>query len=170
MTKIIPFQRKQLQGLNDHAFNAFLSDRVGPRRKIPDSRHQMCKDQVYSDILPSASIIICFFNELPSVLIRMVNGIMDRTPKEIVAEILLVNDCSEPDKDPEKELLAYAEENWPSRIKYLRTKQNEGLIRAKMFGAGNAIGEVLVFLDSHCEVNENWLPPLLDRIKQSPTK
>lgn len=101
----------------------------------------------------------------------MVNSIIDRTPKDLVAEILLVDDCSDPDKDAESEVKKYAEKNWPSsKIKFLKTEKNEGLIRAKMFGASKSVGEVLVFLDSHCEVNENWLPPLLDRIKESPSK
>lgn len=165
------FQERHKKGFRDYVFNALLSDKIGPRRKIPDTRNQLCKDQVYGEVLPSASIIICYFNELPSVLIRMVNSIIDRTQKELVTEVLLVNDCSDSDKDAEPEVKAYAEKNWPkSKIKFLRTDKNEGLIRAKMFGASQSTGEVLVFLDSHCEVNENWLPPLLDRIKESPSK
>lgn len=50
----------------------------------------------------------------------------------------------------------------------LRTEHNEGLIRAKMFGAERAGGEVIIFLDSHCEVNERWIEPLLDRIHTDP--
>ena len=39
-----------------------------------------------------------------------------------------------------------------------------GLIRAKVHGVENSTGEIVVFIDSHCEVNDGWLEPLLDRI------
>ncbi|GBP94330.1 Polypeptide N-acetylgalactosaminyltransferase 35A [Eumeta japonica] len=51
-------------------------------------------------------------------------------------------------------------------IKLLRTNKREGLIRARIFGADHSIGDVLVFLDSHIEVNQNWLPPLLTRLSE----
>lgn len=50
------------------------------------------------------------------------------------------------------------------KIKMVRTKERVGLIKARIIGANNAQGEVLVFLDAHCEANKGWLPPLLERI------
>lgn len=44
-----------------------------------------------------------------------------------------------------------------------------GIANARSRGAELSRGEVLVFLDSHCEGTRDWLRPLLSRIKDSRT-
>lgn len=41
-----------------------------------------------------------------------------------------------------------------------------GLVRSRIRGADVAQGTTLTFLDSHCEVNRDWLQPLLHRVKE----
>lgn len=52
-------------------------------------------------------------------------------------------------------------EQWGGKVRLLRNYERQGLIRTRSRGAREAKGEVIVFLDAHCEVNTNWLPPLL---------
>ena len=51
----------------------------------------------------------------------------------------------------------YIVKTWPDGIvRLVRTNERSGLIRAKIAGAKAAEGEVLIFLDSHCEANAGW--------------
>ncbi len=50
-------------------------------------------------------------------------------------------------------------------VRLVRNAEREGLIRARSIGAQEARADVVIFLDAHCEVNVNWLPPLLAPIK-----
>ncbi|XP_026148534.1 polypeptide N-acetylgalactosaminyltransferase 11 [Mastacembelus armatus] len=152
-------------GYHRHAFNVLISTRLGYHRDLPDTRDARCRDRVYPPGLPSASIIICFFNEALSALLRTVHSVLDRTPSELLHEIILVDDHSELD-ELQADLDRYVREELTRKVRLVRNQRREGLIRGRMIGASHATGQVLVFLDSHCEVNQAWLEPLLAPIQK----
>lgn len=93
---------------------------------------------------------------------RSVHSIINRSPPELLKQVILADDFS--DKPFLKgKLDKYVSETWPDgRVKIVRTKKREGLIRARLIGAREANTDVILFLDSHSECNNNWLPPLIE--------
>lgn len=55
--------------------------------------------------------------------------------------------------------------SFPVQVNLLRLKERQGLVPARLIGAANATGDVLIFLDSHCECTEGWLEPLLSEVQ-----
>ncbi|XP_013416189.1 polypeptide N-acetylgalactosaminyltransferase 11 isoform X2 [Lingula anatina] len=155
-------QKIRDEGYRLYAFNQLISDRIGFHRQIPDTRHQLCSRRSYPSSLPKASIVICFYNEAWTALMRTVYSILDRTPPHLLEEIILVDDFSDLDH-LKRQLDSYVEENLP-KVKVIHNQKREGLMRARSLGSDKAKGQVVVFLDSHCEVNAMWLEPLLTRI------
>lgn len=146
------------------AFNKILSDHVSFTRKIPDARFPECHELKYDHDLPSISVIIIFTNEAWSPLIRTIMTVLMRTPDYLLKEVLLVDDFS--DKyELQGKLDYYIKTRLPPKVRLIRLKERAGLIRARLKGAEEAQGDVLMFLDSHCEPGPNWAEPLLQRIK-----
>uniref|UniRef100_A0A8C7R1U2 Polypeptide N-acetylgalactosaminyltransferase n=1 Tax=Oncorhynchus mykiss TaxID=8022 RepID=A0A8C7R1U2_ONCMY len=152
------------QAYRENGFNIYVSDRISLNRSVADIRHPNCKQKLYGEKLPNTSIIIPFHNEGWSSLLRTVHSVLNRSPPELIAEVILVDDFS--DKEHLKGSLEEYMVRLP-KVRILRTKKREGLIRTRLLGAAAANGEVITFLDSHCEANINWLPPLLDRIAEN---
>uniref|UniRef100_A0A8C7H3R4 polypeptide N-acetylgalactosaminyltransferase n=1 Tax=Oncorhynchus kisutch TaxID=8019 RepID=A0A8C7H3R4_ONCKI len=145
-----------------YAFNQRESERIPSNRVLRDTRHYRCTTLHYNPDLPSTSIVITFHNEARSTLLRTIRSVLNRTPVHLIHEIILVDDYS---GDANDCLLLTK----LPKVKCLRNDRREGLIRSRVRGADAAKAGVLTFLDSHCEVNKDWLPPLLRRIKEDPT-
>lgn len=122
-----------------------------------------CRKKRYLQELPTVSVIVIFYNEHWSTLLRTVYSVLNRSPSHLLKEIVLVNDHStkeflwEPLQDFVRSELA-------PKVKLINLPVRSGLITARLTGAKAATGDVLIVLDSHTEVNVNWLPPLLGKI------
>ncbi|XP_041131076.1 polypeptide N-acetylgalactosaminyltransferase 16-like isoform X3 [Polyodon spathula] len=136
---------KQLKAGEDpyreHAFNQQESDRLSSDRTIRDTRHYRCAAVTFDTDLPATSIIITFHNEARSTLLRTVKSVLLRSPPGLIQEVILVDDFS-----------------------------SDRLIRSRVRGAESATASILTFLDSHCEVNMEWLQPMLQRVKEDHTR
>uniref|UniRef100_A0A915DZV3 Glycosyltransferase 2-like domain-containing protein n=1 Tax=Ditylenchus dipsaci TaxID=166011 RepID=A0A915DZV3_9BILA len=122
-----------------------------------------CKYWHYPEDLPTASVVIAFHNEGWSPLFRTVHSVLLRSPTNLLNEIILVDDFS--NKEHLKDKLDEYVKQFNGKVKVIRNAEREGLIRTRAIGAKAASGDVVIFLDAHCEVNKNWLPPLLAPIR-----
>lgn len=124
--------------------------------------------------------MLVFFDEYWSILLRTLHSIYNRTPHDLLHEIILINDNS---TLPElyEPLETYVTKNFNGIVTIHTMKNHIGLAAARFQGAKIARGEVIVslltslisddyksfhskvFLDAQVEVNVNWLPPLLGK-------
>lgn len=156
-------------GFKRHNFNELKSNKTRLDRPVPDTRSRQCKTKFDIDTMPKVSIIIIFHNEALSSLLRTITSVINRTPPVLLTEIILADDASDRIELRSKLELELSKFN-TTHIKLIRQTKREGLVKARMEGARSARGEVLVFLDSHCECNIQWLEPLLERINENPHK
>ncbi|XP_040007603.1 polypeptide N-acetylgalactosaminyltransferase 6-like [Xiphias gladius] len=160
---------EKILGYSKNKFNQFASDRISLHRDLgEDTRHPDCLKQKFwcCPGLPTTSVIIVFHNEAWSTLLRTVYSVLHTAPAALLTEILLVDDASTDDH------LKTRLDEYVKRLKIvrvLRQRERKGLVAVRLLGAQAARGEVLTFLDSHCECFPGWLEPLLARLAEQPT-
>ncbi|XP_053174127.1 polypeptide N-acetylgalactosaminyltransferase 6 [Scomber japonicus] len=161
--------KEQEEGMTRHCFNQYASDRISLSRSLgDDTRPPECVDRKFRRCppLPTTSVIIVFHNEAWSTLLRTVYSVLHTSPAILLKEIILVDDASVADH-LKSQLEEYVRELKIVRV--VRQPERKGLITARLLGASIAQGEVLTFLDAHCECFHGWLEPLLARIVEEPT-
>nr|XP_054754042.1 putative polypeptide N-acetylgalactosaminyltransferase 10 [Lytechinus pictus] len=94
--KLTPDMKKtEKKDTSANGFNERVSDMISLDRALPDIRNQRCKEITYLAKLPNVSVIIPFHNEALSTLKRTVHSVFNRSPPELIHEIILVDDYSD---------------------------------------------------------------------------
>uniref|UniRef100_A0A8C6MJH9 Polypeptide N-acetylgalactosaminyltransferase n=1 Tax=Nothobranchius furzeri TaxID=105023 RepID=A0A8C6MJH9_NOTFU len=151
--------------IKEFGFNMVASDMISLDRTISDIRHEECQYWHYDERLLTSSVIIVFHNEGWSTLMRTIHSVIKRTPRQFLAEIVMIDDFS--NKVHLKERLEEYIKQWNGLVKLFRNEKREGLIQARSIGAKKATkGQVLIYLDAHCEVGINWYAPLVAPISK----
>ncbi|XP_077461249.1 N-acetylgalactosaminyltransferase 7 isoform X4 [Stigmatopora argus] len=154
--------------IREFGFNMVASDMISLDRTIRDIRHDECKYWHYDERLLTSSVVIVFHNEGWSTLLRTIHSVIKRTPRKYLAEIVMIDDFS--NKAHLKERLEVYIKQWDGLVKLYRNEKREGLIQARSIGAKKATkGQVLIYLDAHCEVGINWYAPLVAPISKDRT-
>ena len=159
-------QDKATEIMKKEAFNLLVSDRISYNRSLPDVRDSMCKTLSYDTSLPSSSVIIIFTNEAWSPLIRTIWSVITRSPSRYLKEILLIDDFSDR-VELQGKLERYIETHFADKVRLVRLKERQGLIRARLAGAKEATGDVIIFLDSHCEVQYSTNPQIIQHLRKT---
>jgi hypothetical protein len=135
---------------------------------------QACKARVWPkpETLPKVSVIIIFYNEPLSTLLRNVIGVLNRSPPALLGEIILVDDHSQMDEHAalHEHLARLAAVLPPNKVRLVRRSVHDGIVGARLRGAIEAIYPIILFLDSHAEVCDGWLEPLAARIAEDRTR
>lgn len=104
------------------AINTALSEHISYNRTIPDARNPACRKKTFNlKTLPTASVIIIFFNEPYSVLVRTVHSVINTSPVELLREIILVDDGSS-NVELKQKLDYYVETRLGKKVKIVRLK------------------------------------------------
>lgn len=124
------------ESIKENNYNLLASDMISLNRSLPDYRYPACKVKQYPDHLPMASVVAIFHNEARSTLLRTVWSIINRSPRELLKEIILVDDVSSYEY-VKNELPTYVR-TLPVQTNLVRTPERMGLIRARIYGAEHA--------------------------------
>ncbi|XP_044082348.1 probable polypeptide N-acetylgalactosaminyltransferase 8 [Neovison vison] len=165
-------QQKKAEDLfQKFGYNVYLSNLLPFNRSIPDTRDSRCLQKTYPSQLPSLGVILIFMNEALSIIQRAITSVINRTPSQLLKEIILVDDFSSNGelKTRLDEKIKLYNRKYPGLLKIIRHTKREGLAQARNTGRKVATADVIAILDAHVEVNVGWAEPILARIQEDHT-
>mmetsp|Transcript_170452 Transcript_170452/g.546579 ORF Transcript_170452/g.546579 Transcript_170452/m.546579 type:complete len:694 (-) Transcript_170452:54-2135(-) len=112
------------------------------------------------------SIVLPCLNETKFV-VKTVLKFCERTPKDLLQEIIVVDDGSSPPLEGELKKAGIPEE---CRLRVLRHTQPWGLMIAKQTGGDAALGKYIGFYDCHVAPAEGWYRETVELLRQQPKR
>ena len=137
----------------------------------------MCRHYRFDEsILPTVSVIMTTQNEPDNWVSISVESILARTPPSLLKEVIVVDDNGMPGHHglPENIRNNVDEAEWDyiqglsPKVKVIHHDDREGCARSRLTGAKAATGEVLMFVDSHIEMESStWYHHLVAPIMEN---
>jgi polypeptide N-acetylgalactosaminyltransferase len=124
--------------------------------------------------LPDVSVIVTSQNEISGWISTTVHSILARTPPSHLREILVIDDNGIPahireDKRVGADDAEYAEIAKLPKVRVIQNHFREGCARSRLVGAKAAKGEIVMFVDSHVEMEHStWYQHLVLPILEHP--
>lgn len=103
--------------------------------------------------------------------LNTVDRFCERTPQDTLAEIIVVDDGSDP---PLEQLFMRDSRglatNPVCKVKIVRHEVTTGLMAAKLTGGKVATGDVVAFFDCHCSPKKGWHTEILQQVTENPRR
>jgi glycosyltransferase involved in cell wall biosynthesis len=112
---------------DENGYYGLISDKIALNRSVADYRNPHCSSIKYLKELPSVSIVIPFYNDHLSTLLRTVYSVINRAPSHLLKEVILVNDHSTKDFLYD-ELENYIKKHLKHIVKLLVLPKRSGLV------------------------------------------
>ena len=153
----------------------------GPVNKGKGIKHYfnpMCRHYRFDESrLPTVSVVITTQNEPDDWISVTVESILARTPPNLLVDVIVVDDNGIPGQHglPPNIRKNVDEKEWDyvkslsPKVQVIQHSNREGCARSRLTGAKAATGEVLMFVDSHIEMESStWYHHLAIPIVENP--
>ena len=127
----------------------------------PRQRVKLPENMRDKSILTMSVVLPCGFEH--DYFIRTAESVFYETPAEVLKEIVIVDDASQPPL-----IESWAEDEAAKfGVKYVRLNEAAGLIGAKQAGAEAATGDIIVFFDCHVKPDVDYWVPYVKEISEN---
>lgn len=109
-----------------------------------------------------ATIIIPFYNS-EKYLPKLLPALLNQKKVNNDFEVILIDNAS--DDKSKKIIIDFIKENKINNFKYMYYAEKSGSYAARNFGIRNSSGDVLVFTDSDCIPESDWLFKIISKIR-----